>query len=357
MTTKKYFLFFYFIISFSLFANDNSLISLKDLGKINKGLEYDRLLNIKDGKIELEQLPKRIFLFSNEKYYTNIQYSAQVKEIGDKNKRFLESWLNAKYSTDNSLKNGDINTNVVLLNNQTKLFYKEILISDNGKLYNFIIQKPLADKMQKELTLNTKIQIEFIFLGKNITSNDDFFIITNFSKNNLATKTVVTENDYITAKKMIEGEKYDAALLKLNSFLTKYPNHLEAKKDVCLTNYLKSLKTIKTTRSNIEFIRCYENLARMYDNEGVYYTLASLYYSDNVIKLTDRQNNIIKYTDKAINLLKDKQSNENSKIIYYNALYLRGLTKIEMNNKDGLIDLQVVQDARPDLVNIDLFIK
>ncbi|MDR1499031.1 MAG: hypothetical protein LBS34_01965 [Rickettsiales bacterium] len=340
-----------------LFAGNNTLISLKDVEKINRNLKYDRLINIKNGKIETDSSPKKIFLFGGEKYYTNISYNGQIRKIGSTNKKFLEGWLSAKYFTNNSLNSGNVDTNIALLNSQIDLFYRELTVYSDGKLHNFIVQKPLADKLEGEVLKNSTIQVEFIYLGKSILSDDNFFVITNYSKSTIA-RSIVTENDFIVAKTMIGNEQYDAAIMRLESFLKIHPNHLEARKNLCLARYLKGLRIINSPKTKTDVISCYEELAKIYDNEIVYYTLASLYYSDDSLRQTEKQNNILKYTNKALDLLQNKKIDDSLMAIYHGTLYLRGITKLKMNDEaGGLADLKITQDERPDLINIDLFIK
>lgn len=351
--TKILFFFLYFTL-FSAFANDEiNVLSLKDIEKINKNLKYDNLITIKDGKVQVDQNPTRIFLFSKEKYYSNITYSNQLRDVGIKSETFYERWIKARYyNNNNSLRSGSDSTNIILVVNQINLFYRELVISDEGKLYYFLVPVPLAKKMEKELKKSEKIQIEFLHLGRDISNGDNFFVITNFSKTNVK-KEIVAESDFIRAKELIRSNQYDAATAKLNTFLKKYPNHLDARKELCNAKYLKSLKLNDSSRSNSDLITCYEDLTKFYENETVYYMLASLYYSNKTIKTLDRQKKILEYTSKAIELI--RKSGNGERIIYYNCLYLRGITKLNMNNDEGLEDLKTVQDERPDLVNLDSY--
>lgn len=344
--------------SYLAFATEDltSVLSLQDIEKINKNLKYDRLNIIKDGKVEIEQIPERIFLFSKERYYSNVTYSGQIRKVSSKNESFFERWMRAKYMNENSLRSGNVDTNIVLINNQIDFFYKELLVYEGGKLYNFIIQIPLAQKMEKELTKGNKIQIEFINIGKDVSNGDNFFVITNFSRDNLK-KEVTKENDFLNAKRMIRDNQYDAAIAKLNTFLKKYPNHMEARKEICGAKYLKSIRGNNANKMNVELIKCYEDVAKFYENETVFYMLAMLYYNNTTFKLTERQKNVLLYANKAISILNNKGISESLKIIYYNSIYLRGMVKVAMNNTDGYSDLKIVQDERPDLVTLDLYLK
>ena len=82
-----------FILNYvNLFASDN-VIALKDLDNLNKTIKFDRLIDIYNGKVEVNQDPQRIYLFSNEKYYTNIVYSDQFRSLSNRNRDFFEKWF------------------------------------------------------------------------------------------------------------------------------------------------------------------------------------------------------------------------------------------------------------------------
>ena len=343
-----------FILNYvNLFASDN-VIALKDLDNLNKTIKFDRLIDIYNGKVEVNQDPQRIYLFSNEKYYTNIVYSDQFRSLSNRNRDFFEKWFVAKYLTGNSLESSNLDTKMALIKNQIDLFYKELMIIENGKIYNFIVQEQVAAKMKKELTKNDKIQLELTYIGKNESSDNNFFIIVNYSKGEVVKSTVsnVKESDYIVAKRLIGTGQYDAALLRLNNFLKNNPNNLEARKDVCLVKYLSSSKLYNKNYSSV--ISCYEDLSKVYQSGEVYYTLATLYYTDSSI--SNRFNKIYTYSKLAVeNLKKEGKDSGSNQVLYCNSLYLLGISKLVLKDNDGMMDIEHAQNKCPELVNISLF--
>ena len=344
----------FLILNNSSLLASNNVVSLKDLDNINKTIKYDKLVNIHNGKVEIDQDPERIYLFSNDKYYTSIVYNEQFRNLSNRNREFFERWLMAKYLTDNSIESNNLDTKIALIKNQIDVFYKELMIIDSGKIYNFIVQEQIASKMKKELVKNDKIQLELIYIGKNQNSGNNFFIITNYSKGEIikSTNSTTKESDYIIAKRFIRNGQYDAALLRLNNFLKNNPNNLDARKDVCLIKYLSASKLYNKNYTSI--IACYEDLAKMYQNSEIYYTLATLYYIDSSI--SNRFNKVFMYSKLAVDSLKkDGKDSGSNQILYCNSLYLLGISKLVLKDNDGIMDIEHAQTKCPELTNIDLF--
>lgn len=353
----KIILFLFFIFNAKTYGNEDvTLVNLKNLDSMNKNIKYNKFIDIYEGKVEIDQDPDKIYLFSNERYYTEIAYSAQFRELSNRNKEFFTRWLEAKYWSNNSAENNNLDTKRTLINNQLNLFYKELMIVSEGKIFNFIVQGHIAKKMARELSKNDKIQVELLYLGKNYLTGTNFFVITNFSKNSnisLSGNKSVKEDDFIKAKRMINSGQYDAALVRLNNFLKKNPNHLEARKDVCFVKYLNSTK-IYNNKVLIAAIACYEDLLNVYKTGEIYYTLATMYYSLGEVE--GRYNKILEYSSNAVDYLKkegkDKGTNQ---VLYCNALYLEGIAKLALKNNDGLMDIEHAQNKCPELINIDIF--
>lgn len=347
----KLLLLFYIFFTTSVFANN--IIDLKDLDKTLKQEKYNKLVNINEGKIEVDQHPDMIYNFSTKKYYTVITYNdTQVRNLTDRSKKFLKKWLKAKYIGDNV--NG-IDTQMALINKQINMFYKEMVVVENGKLYNFIVQTPVLTKLNKIAKNNTKIQLELMYLGKNYTSNNNFFIITDFLgiAQNKQNTTAIKENDFIVAKSMISSEQYSAAIQKLNNFLKQNPNHLEAQKSVCIAKYLGSLK-LNNQKYLTEAINCYENLIKIFESSEIYYTLASMYYSNTSIGDKEKFDNVLKYSNKAVQMFKTSHNTGSDALIYCGSVYLRGLAKLYFKDNDGLMDIENVQNRCPEMIGIGM---
>lgn len=346
----KFLLLFYILFTTQIFANN--IIDLKDLDKVLKQEKYNKLVNINEGKIEVDQHPEMIYNFSAKKYYTSITYNdTQIRNLTDRSKKFLKRWLKAKYIGDNV---SGIDTQMVLINNQIDMFYKEMVVVENGKLYNFIIQKPVLVKLNKIAKNNIKIQLELIYLGKNYTSNNNFFVITDFlsmTQNKQNTNTI-KENDFIVAKSMINSEQYAAAIQKLNIFLKQNPNHLEAQKSICIAKYLGSLK-LNNSKYLTDAIKCYEDLTKIFENSEIYYTLASMYYSNNTVGEKEKFSNVLKYSDKAVKMFATSHNDGSTKLIYCGSVYLRGLAKIYFKDNDGLMDIENVQNKCPEMIGVN----
>ena len=332
-----------------------TIMNLKDIDSMNKNIKYNKLFDIYNGKVEIDEDPDKIYLFSGEKYYVNVTYSAQFRALSNRNSDFFKKWLEAKYLSNSTVEGNNLDTKKTLINSQINLFYKELMIVSDGKIFNFIVQAPIARKMTNELSKNEQIQLELLYIGKNHTTGTNFFIITNFYKDNLiGSNKAAKEDDFIQAKRLINSGQYDAALLRLNNFLKKNPNHLDARKDVCLVKYLNSLKSYNTAKGMTAAIACYEDLLKVYKTGEIYYTLATMYYS-----LSDINNRFVRvkdYASEAVSYLKKEGKEKGTnQILYCNALYLEGIAKLALKDNDGLMDIEHAQSKCPELINIDLF--
>ncbi len=341
-----------FCFTINLYATENTTVNtLKDLDRILKQDKYNRLVKIDSGKLEIDQVPDRVYMFSTEKYYINIAYSStQIRNLSDKSKKFMKRWLSARY-IDDSLNNKQ-DMKMVLVSNQVDIFFKEMTVVDGGKLYNFIIQTPLVSKL-KNITSGTQLQAEVMYLGKNQESGSNFFLMTNFSTATTGNK-VVKESDFITAKRMIYSEQYLAAIQKLTTFIKQYPDNLEARKNVCLAEYLYSLKANNKKYTDAS-IKCYEDLVKVYEDGEIYYTLAAINYSSDNANQNLKYNNVLKYADKAVNLLSNSSNSGSNRLMYCGSLYFRGMAKLNLKNTDGLNDIETVQNQCPEFAAISIF--
>ena len=334
-------------------ANESATVNLKDLDKVLKQEKYNKLININEGKAEIDQVPEMVYMFSTDRYYTTITYNnTQTRPLTDRSKKFLRKWLDAKYIKDNFSNSTD--TQITLINNQINMFYKEINIVDNGKLYNFIIQTPILAKLEKAVQKNSQIQIELLYSGKNYTSGNNFFMITDFSTTKFNNDKIIKENALISAKRMMKNEQYVAALQKLDMFLKQHPNHLEARKNLCLAKYLNSSK-LNNPKYTEDAIKCYEDLSKIYESSEVYYTLASIYYTSNMVNQKEKYSKVLQYADRAVRLFKTSHNEGSEKLIYCSSVYLRGMAKIYFKDNDSMMDIENVQNRCPEMISVNIF--
>ena len=151
---------------------------------------------------------------------------------------------------------------------------------------------------------------------------------------------------------MINSEQYAAAIQKLNIFLKQNPNHLEAQKSICIAKYLGSLK-LNNSKYLTDAIKCYEDLTKVFESSEIYYTLASMYYSNNTVSEKEKFSNVLRYSDKAVKMFATSHNDGSTKLIYCGSVYLRGLAKIYFKDNDGLMDIENVQNKCPEMIGVN----
>lgn len=353
-----------FISILSISRADEKFMSIKELSNLSKNIEFSNYVSINGGKMETKQSSKAVY-FTRLDYYTiKTSLTTPSKDLVNFNKTFLKSWLKARYSSERDY-NSD-NVIYYIAGSQLDTFYEEINLVEDGKIYNFLIQKPVAEKIRKEKLVGKAVELEVAFLGfinsSSLNNNSNYFLITNCKlatnsvKKEQTTTTALTK-EYSSAKNDIKNGNYDVAVRRLRDILAKVPNSIETRKELCNALYLKYLKNTSKTGA-VDAINCYESVVKMADKPDVHYALAFLYNQEEGIELKKRQTEILKNLNLVIDLLsKNSYLNNDEKIMYYNSLYLRGIFKLSINDKSGIDDLIVVQQERPDLVNADLFTK
>jgi hypothetical protein len=330
--------------------NDVEVVNIKDIQNLKKNIDYTYYTTINGGKIKNNQVNGNVFFTENsENFIIEAKYTGDIRVLSQKNKDFLKEWLLAKYDNMN---NTDRSLMLNLQEYQFNMFFREIYMIYNGGGQRFIIQKAVADKLQKENIKSATLRFNVTLLGF-LNSNDDYFLITGYSKD-VATQNV-SKNDYVLAKNALIEEKYDYAYTKIQNYLKVYPNNLEAKKDLCVIDFVRFQK-FSDDKTLTKAIDCFENTLIMYKKPEINYMLALLYYKntliDNKVKLTKVLSNL----NAVVNSLSGRKNltfDEN--LVYYNSLYLRGTMKLEYNDKSGLDDLSIVERERPDLVNLNIF--
>lgn len=350
------FILFMIFINFFITVNAKEFAKIKDLmDSVDNSFHYFNYIDIPNGKIKTNIEYETIFFTNPETYNVNVKSTFEPKTLSQKHKDFLKHWIKVK--SYKNLQNNEFSSTYYIFSNQLELFYEELNITEDGKLYTFLIQKTVSDKFKTNKIKNKNINISIEFLGFHSKTKDNYFIITDYNDLGSNTKNL-SENEYLQAKAAIKNNQLDFASAKITSFLGKNKNNLDAKKDLCLILYLKYLKFPSKTAADIA-IKCYDLLQQHYQNAEIYYSLAFLYYQETGIKESDRKTNILLNLNKAILLLENKKNSltEDEKIIYYNSLYLRGTFRLSIGDKSGIDDLSLVQNERSDLININLFTK
>jgi hypothetical protein len=330
-------------------SSEVTIVNLKDIKNLKKDTDYTYYITINEGKIRNSHVGGNVFFTENsENFVIEAKYTTEPRKLSQKNKDFLQEWLLAKYENRN---NTDKSLMLSLQEYQFDLFYREIYLIYNGGGQRFIIQRTLADKLEKELK-NTTLQFNVTLLGF-LNNTDDYFLITGYTKN--AINLNVAKNDYIIAKNAIIEEKYDYAYSKIKNYLRVYPNNLEARKDLCVIEFAKYQKFLDKNSISTA-IACFENIILIYKKPEMYYMLALLYYQnpamEEKVKLTKTLSNL----NEAISGLSGKNNlTLDESIVYYNSLYMRGVIKLKYGDKRGLDDLSIVERERPDMVNLNIF--
>jgi hypothetical protein len=333
-------------------ADNTDIVNIRDIQNIKKNIDYTHYTNINGGKVKNTQTSENVFFTENsEKFIIEAKYTGDIRKLSSKNKDFLKEWLLAKYDNKNNV---DRSLMLGLQEYQFDLFYKEIYMVYNGGGQRFIIQKAVADKLQKENIKNASLKFNVTLLGF-LNKNDDYFLITGYSKD--AVPQNISKNDYILAKNAILDERYDYAYTKIQNYLKLYPNNLDAKKDLCVIDFVRFQKFLDN-KVLIKAIECFENMSVMYKKSEINYMLALLYYKNTLIDDKVRLTKVLSNLNDAINLIGNRSNltlDEN--LVYYNALYLRGIMKLEYGDNSGLNDLSIVERERPDLVDLNTFEK
>lgn len=331
-------LFFVFLTNV-LFANEK-ISSLKEIEKNNKKtLKNDiNIIIFKDDFID------ETFFIPSKKMSLNTLYSGIfVGNISNTNKEYLKKWK--QYSAAKKDNDTIIST---MLDNQIDLFYEEFVVIDGSNKAHFIIPKYLSIKMQKELAKNDKIILNFSLLA--VKNNQNFgsiyAVINSFEK---VEKSHINEIENQTAeygqiKNSLKNDNYDSVLASLSSLIKKNKDDIRYKKSYCDVWAAKLFKF--NTPITKDIINCYINLKQS-DNYEVNYALAMLYFKTNVISSSVKNKFIILYTTIVIDSFSSKNvslMNQNEIDIYYNSLYIRGITKLQENDKTGQNDLDLCKN-------------
>ena len=339
-------------------VNAIDYITLKEMNELNKNVVYSNYVAISNGKIKNVSTAESVYFTRMTSYLVKTRITNVATKIKNSNKDFLSKWLEAKYEADINVSNS-LTLNLIYA--QDELFFGEITLYEDGRTYNSLIQRDVLDKIQNKKLLNKDLVFEIAYLGFTnglaTTKATNYFLVTNvFEKiTDLNNSAVIIDGKYSNAKKAIENERYEYATQKLKEYITQNPNDLEAKKDLCLTQYLKYLKA-PTKTSAESSIRCYETIKRIYDKAEIYYSIASIYNQEKSFDINLKRTEMLKNLNKAIEMLQEKKNLlAEEKVILYNSLYLRGKLKLSFNDKSGIEDLSVVEVERPDLVNMSFY--
>ncbi len=356
----------FFLIFFSItnsFAEENiAYIELKDINKLSNKDNIIRVIRANDALLKLRtDNIEKIFFYPAKRFITKAIYTGVYNQkIGHNNSKFLEDWIESKYLDNKEINTEDDFTNTTLTSLNTQqfnLFYDEVVLINNGKRFNCLIQKDASNKLRNEKS-NVEYLFDFITLGYDRNNNESYILITNYeiANNKKQFKDYeVVETDYINARKAVENRQYDYALTKISILMSKYPENVEYKQDYCNILLTKSFNTgVKTSES---IINCYNDILKNYNSPEVNYILATIYYGDDKMLNSIKNKLVIKHTTDAIDTLNTKTSKLSPREaeVYHNSLYLRGMSKINLNDSSGYNDLKLLQKERPDLIFNGIF--
>jgi len=315
-----------------------------------------RKLNIVEGihddkKIDISSSPFITYLNPPEKYITFLEYRGAVKNVSIYQKPFLLDWFKNLYP---SYKQNSSTAESILADTNFELFFDLISYSTKGKAYFIATQKSVGNDMAENLKIGDLIKVYLLNLGQNTDSDIPIFLIVGYEKTTSISQSIKDKiyfQQYLPIlKNDILNRRYDKAKGKVEMLLKVYPNNTELKLNLCLiynkTNFFEKASD------------CYkEILEEDPKNYNAYYGLAMVYYNDskNEINKDLILENIIENTTKAIDLIDNLTQNPQGSMamIYYNALYLRAITKTEIKDKTAIDDLEKVYEEQPNLISSD----
>ena len=304
-----------------------------------------------DKKIDISSSSFITYLNPPEKYITYLEYRGAIKNVSIYQKPFLLDWFKVSNS---SYKNNNSTAESILADTNFELFFDLISYSIRGKSYFIATQKAIGNDMAENLKIGDLIRVYLLNLGQYDNSDTPVFLIIAYEKAteiSQAIKDKMYFQQYLPIlKNDILNRRYDKAKGKVELLLKTYPNNLELKLNLCLiynkTNFFE------------KSINCYtEVLEKSQKNYNAYYGLAVAYYNDgkNRTNKTLVAKNIIKNATKSINLIDNLTTRPQGSMamIYYNALYLRAIAKIEIKDETAIDDLEEVHENQPTLISSD----
>lgn len=302
-------------------------------------------------KIDISGSSFLAYLNPPEKYITYLEYRGTIKNVSVYQKPFLLDWFkisNSSYITNNSTAES------VLADTNFELFFDLISYSTRGKSYFIATQKAIGNDMAENLKIGDLIMVYSLNLGKYDNSDIPVFLIIGYEKASEISQAIKDKmyfQQYLpTLRDDILNRRYDKAKGKVELLLKTYPDNLELRLNLCLlynkTNFFE------------KSIDCYkEILEKNPKNYNAYYGLAVVYYNDgkNEENKTLVAQNIIQNTTKSIGLIDNltKHPQGSMAMIYYNALYLRAIAKIEIKDETAIDDLEKVYGNQPALISSD----
>lgn len=304
-----------------------------------------------DKKIDILGSSFITYLNPPEKYTTYLEYRGTIKNVSVYQKPFLLDWfkvLNSSYTTNNSTAES------ILADTNFELFFDLISYSTRGKSYFIATQKAIGNDMAENLKIGDLIMVYSLNLGKYDNSDVPFFLIIGYEKAteiSQAIKDKMYFQQYLpTLRDDILNRRYDKAKGKVELLLKTYPDNLELKLNLCLiynkTNFFE------------KSMNCYnEIIEKNPKNYNAYYGLAVVYYNNSKSEANKElvSQNIIENTTKSIGLIDNLTKNPQGSMamIYYNALYLRAIAKIEIKDETAIDDLEEVHANQPTLISSD----
>lgn len=264
-------------------------------------------------------------------YMVKVQYTGKTRELSEDSKKILGSY--PAFKADN-IKPGD---NVKMgIPPWAEMFKEEILVEDGKSTFWLPIQAQVLPFMHKELVEGDNVALYVAYVG--INNQRPVFLVNEFQKITQADleKDKIQEL-YKQGQSLIRSKEYDKASEVFNKILQANPGHYDALSNICLIMQLK--------KQNDAAVKCYDKVIIM--NSGAY----EAFYSKGIIfseqkKYTDA----IKEFDKAINIVSEMNATSSGKANMY---YMRAASKLELNLKDAVVDLEKAREFNPDLISLE----
>ncbi len=309
-----------------------------------------------DKEIDITSSGSITYLEPAEKYIFYLEYRGANRNININQQPFLLDWF--KVSNLANIK--DENTaESILADSNFELFFTSTMYSTRGRAYFLTTQRVISDNMAANLKVGELIKVYTLNLG-NYAGSIPVFLVVGYEKAATIAQAIQDkmyfQQYFPVLRNDIFDRRYDKAKGNVELLLKKYPDNVELKLNLCLifnkTNFFKKAAD------------CYkEILNKSPRNYNAYYGLAMVYYNERTgSSNSQRMQNIIENTTKSISIINSLTQTPNGSLamIYYNALYLRAMAKVEIQDQTAIDDLEKVNKNQPTLVSsdsIDMFKK
>lgn len=270
--------------------------------------------------------PVEIFSGKDLLFRMKVRYLDKIRNLSEENIdniRLTEKafpWLSPKPSTISS---------------------KEILVkSQDGKKYWLPIQDVLINPLKKEIRKNQKIYIYALSIRHKINKSYHCYSSYFINEFQQVTKESLKKDNisklYAQGQLLIKAGKVKEAEEKFKKILKLDPKHDDALSNLCLLQE-------KVKKNYSEALICYDDVIEMDKNAyEAFYSKANIFLTQN------KPNQSLEEINNAISLMKKLKLPKNA---LANAYYLRAVSKIKLNDKSSIKDLEKVNKLIPNRVS------